>query len=229
MSDVLFKKLTRYVQDGRQREWLLWSSHVLCIFCLRPFSNVLELVWLFALLVLIAPVIQQNVTTPPPKLTRTFSIALVVVSGCFIRFTFSILQMIITLAYFFKIWQCGHLFKKFVWVHLLTAMFSGLLSAAILIAYDSWYFTKLESWVVTPYNALMYNRKSQNLAMHGIHPRWLHLAVNLPILIGPIMWYCLKSLPAWRHSSFRPLVNFSNSTIFFFSILLMVRKRITNV
>lgn len=41
-----------------------------------------------------------------------------------------------------------------------------------------------DSWVVTPLNFLRYNIDSKNLMQHGVHPRWLHLAVNIPLLFN---------------------------------------------
>lgn len=35
-----------------------------------------------------------------------------------------------------------------------------------------------------PLNALLYNLDSSNLATHGTHPRWLHVCVNAPIILG---------------------------------------------
>jgi phosphatidylinositol glycan class Z len=43
---------------------------------------------------------------------------------------------------------------------------------------------------VTPLNFVSYNLNSENLAEHGLHPRWLHLFVNLPLVIGlGLVWY----------------------------------------
>jgi phosphatidylinositol glycan class Z len=39
--------------------------------------------------------------------------------------------------------------------------------------------------VITPFNNLVYNSDSANLAQHGIHPRYQHFLVNLPQLLGP--------------------------------------------
>lgn len=39
--------------------------------------------------------------------------------------------------------------------------------------------------VVTPWNNLVYNFDSKNLAEHGLHPFHQHLLINLPQLIGP--------------------------------------------
>ena len=38
-------------------------------------------------------------------------------------------------------------------------------------------------WVMTPLNLLRYNLQPENLALHGIHPRWLHL-VNINLVVG---------------------------------------------
>lgn len=43
----------------------------------------------------------------------------------------------------------------------------------------------LENFVITPLNNLIYNTKYENLASHGIHPRYTHLLVNLPQILGP--------------------------------------------
>ncbi|XP_050413789.1 GPI mannosyltransferase 4 [Patella vulgata] len=41
--------------------------------------------------------------------------------------------------------------------------------------------------IIAPYNFLLYNTKSENLAKHGLHSRFLHILVNLPLLIGPLI------------------------------------------
>lgn len=39
--------------------------------------------------------------------------------------------------------------------------------------------------VITPLNNIIYNFDSKNLAEHGLHPRYQHILVNLPLLLGP--------------------------------------------
>ncbi|RUS17481.1 GPI mannosyltransferase, partial [Jimgerdemannia flammicorona] len=39
---------------------------------------------------------------------------------------------------------------------------------------------------ITPLNNFLYNLDASNLASHGLHPRYLHIAVNLPLLFGPL-------------------------------------------
>ncbi|KAI5636732.1 alg9-like mannosyltransferase family domain-containing protein [Phthorimaea operculella] len=42
----------------------------------------------------------------------------------------------------------------------------------------------LDNWVVTPLNFLRYNADVKNLKQHGIHPWWLHVVVNVPLLFN---------------------------------------------
>lgn len=44
----------------------------------------------------------------------------------------------------------------------------------------------MESFVVTPLNFFIYNAKSSNTATHGVHPQYLHLLVNIPLLYNII-------------------------------------------
>ncbi|CAL1541643.1 unnamed protein product [Lymnaea stagnalis] len=45
--------------------------------------------------------------------------------------------------------------------------------------------------VITPWNFLKYNTNTKNLAEHGLHPRYTHLLVNLPLLLGPLYFLFL--------------------------------------
>ena len=38
-----------------------------------------------------------------------------------------------------------------------------------------------------PLKLMWYNADAANLATHGLHPRWLHTVVNLPMLFGPLL------------------------------------------
>lgn len=41
--------------------------------------------------------------------------------------------------------------------------------------------------VITPWNALKYNSQASNLALHGTHPFYQHVLINLPQMLGPAM------------------------------------------
>ncbi|KAJ1925158.1 alpha 1,2 mannosyltransferase [Tieghemiomyces parasiticus] len=40
--------------------------------------------------------------------------------------------------------------------------------------------------VLAPLNLLRYNTRPENLAQHGLHPSYLHVLVNFPLLFGPL-------------------------------------------
>lgn len=49
--------------------------------------------------------------------------------------------------------------------------------------------------VITPINNLLYNLNVDNLAQHGIHPRYTHFAINLPLLYGPLALFGFLRIP----------------------------------
>jgi len=58
----------------------------------------------------------------------------------------------------------------------------------------------LSSPKLTPLNLLRYNLSTSNLSLHGIHPRWLHFVVNLPMVVGVSAFtVCIVSLKPLVH------------------------------
>ncbi|XP_053646819.2 GPI mannosyltransferase 4 isoform X1 [Cherax quadricarinatus] len=100
--------------------------------------------------------------------------------------------------------------------------------------YGSLTFTELVYWnvtgrsfIVTPINFLLYNSQENNLASHGIHPYYLHLAVNLPILHGILgllgLWSVSKYSASFITNNFtkKPKI-FSMATMLLSSFILPV-------
>ncbi|VVD05727.1 unnamed protein product [Leptidea sinapis] len=50
------------------------------------------------------------------------------------------------------------------------------------------------NWIVTPLNFLRYNADPSNLTKHGLHPRWLHIAVNVPLLFNVLGFIALYTV-----------------------------------
>ncbi|KAH3812999.1 GPI mannosyltransferase 4-like [Dreissena polymorpha] len=89
-----------------------------------------------------------------------------------------------------------------------TVALSGFVTSVILITCDSLYYMSvkiidlqnfgvkelLQIFCVTPLNFVMYNTNPSNLEKHGRHLRCLHLMVNLPLLLGPLL------IPIWRRA-----------------------------
>ncbi|XP_034945548.1 GPI mannosyltransferase 4 [Chelonus insularis] len=82
--------------------------------------------------------------------------------------------------------------------HIRIAMFiiCGIPMVLLMIIIDSFYFGYLslieimtldigfKNFVVTPLNFLKYNSVSKNLANHGLHPRFFHFLINVPLLFN---------------------------------------------
>ncbi len=86
-------------------------------------------------------------------------------------------------------------------------------SSVLIIVCDSFYYGSLSSKdfdhlleninniqalatkvTITPWNFIKYNVNSDNLAQHGIHPRFLHFLVNTPLLFGIVAVFPAFSL-----------------------------------
>ncbi|XP_012058639.1 PREDICTED: GPI mannosyltransferase 4 [Atta cephalotes] len=86
-------------------------------------------------------------------------------------------------------------FKDF-HLRMIVFVLCGLPAALFFILIDSFYFGYLtmaeigqlevgiDNFVVTPVNFLKYNTNTKNLESHGLHPRFLHFLVNIPLLFN---------------------------------------------
>ncbi|KAG0311846.1 alpha 1,2 mannosyltransferase [Linnemannia gamsii] len=50
------------------------------------------------------------------------------------------------------------------------------------------------SLTLTMWNNLQYNLDKDNLALHGLHPRFFHLLLNFPVLFGNLAWVGVTTL-----------------------------------
>lgn len=112
--------------------------------------------------------------------------AVLCVLGLFTRVTFMAFALPV-------LWQCLRLTGR-TWPKRIRSMALPSLTAAVtalaVVSLDTYVLCgDLRSLVITPLNFLKYNLSPHNLSEHGIHPRWLHLVVNLPMMVGPpLLW-----------------------------------------
>jgi phosphatidylinositol glycan class Z len=131
---------------------------------------------------------------PHHSLSWCLVVATVTVAGIFNRPTF--------LAFAFPpvfFWLQRGLGSKIIGLdvfHLRILIFtlSAIPATVIFIVIDSIYYgyltmneirelkVDLDNFVVTPLNFLKYNMNTNNLSKHGLHPRYLHFLVNVPLL-----------------------------------------------
>ena len=133
---------------------------------------------------------------PPHTLKDCLLLATITVLGIFNRPTF--IAFAFPPIFFWLQRGLGSKTVGFLHFHLRIIVFTifAIPTIAILILYDSLYFNYLtleeiirsefsiNSFVVTPLNFLKYNSVSDNLKIHGIHPRFLHFVVNVPLLFN---------------------------------------------
>ncbi|GAA6040508.1 hypothetical protein JCM8097_005439 [Rhodosporidiobolus ruineniae] len=176
---------------------LFASSPVTFTFLLRPFSNSLEAVALAALLLILS---RLSIT---PNRWTLFQLGAVLAYGVFTRITFAAFATPLVCAAVFRLSQSVRWSseKGSGLVSLVTlgapAVLSFLLFCTLFATIDTLYFRglPLRSLVLTPLNLLRYNLSADNLAEHGLHPRWLHAVVNTPVLFGAglaVVWSAAK-------------------------------------
>lgn len=149
---------------------LLASSWPAFVLSTRTFSNGLEAVAvaLFALFL---------------SRARFWQASIVAACGVFARFTFPLFAFPFLFASFsFR--------RRFLVLLVLPALFVSLL----FVFFDSLYFGR---FVISPLNAFLYNVQTENVALHGLHPRYLHALVNFPLLLGPILLFRLRLRLVW--------------------------------
>ncbi|MDP2437066.1 MAG: hypothetical protein Q8P67_15065 [archaeon] len=165
------------------------SSWVALVFLSRTFSNSLEL--LFSALTFAAAL-----STSTPLKRRIAHFACLCVVGSFVRFTFPIFvfPLGIWLLYSHSSSAAPSSFPSSITRHrrqalprlLLNVLRAATMASGVLMLFmvaDSLYFGRM---TVAPINNLLYNLDPTNLALHGIHPLYLHATVNLFLLFGPL-------------------------------------------
>ena len=184
---------------------ILATSFVSLVFYARTFSNTVESI-LFALLLLVvtSSMSNGNVMRSKRDHTRYFLMGSLVSVGIWIRPTFVVFACVPLLWWLMDICFPKWTVEKNVTIilkHVLAQCsfvgFGCITTIIILTLVDSHYFGYLHRGeiVLTPLNFILYNLGTSTLKEHGLHPRMMHFAVNLPLLFGP-MAVCLYAVIA---------------------------------
>ncbi|KAJ4391315.1 alpha 1,2 mannosyltransferase [Gnomoniopsis smithogilvyi] len=185
LEDWAIHELIQSPRHRRVAVLLVASSYVTWTYQTHTFSNAIETLVVAWSLVLIERTMAVPVNTHhTPLLAPTF-LGIMVVFGFFNRITFPAFLLIPGLRLIPYYWRSP--------LALAATALAALSTAFIAIALDTAFYTSHQiSWsdlfhhpVITPLNNLMYNISPSNLAEHGIHPWYQHIAFNLPQLIGP--------------------------------------------
>lgn len=192
-----------------QARLLFASNGATLAFLIRPFSNGVETALLAVSLAVVIALQRQSVGAGERQ-WHLLSAALggLFAFGIFARFTFAIFALPAGVFFLHTCWTRATAANRILGLLRLSsgAVLGFLMTAAAHIAYDTFYYqSRLAAisgslsapsrLVITPWNALQYNLSPDNLSEHGVHPRWLHIVVNAPLILGVPVWIsCLVLL-----------------------------------
>ncbi|EFR01319.1 GPI mannosyltransferase 4 [Nannizzia gypsea CBS 118893] len=190
LEDWAIHELVPNPRRRRQAVVLVASCYVTWTYQTHAFSNSLETLLVLWSLVLIQRIVENKHRS---SVFTCALLALVAVMGVFNRITFPAFIMIPALQ------LVPHFINKP--LSLISLAFFSLLFSFFAVAIDTTFYTLPDSFstfirnpTITPLNNLLYNSDTSNLASHGLHPRYNHLLVNLPLLLGPAYLVSLWSL-----------------------------------
>ncbi|KIK29383.1 hypothetical protein PISMIDRAFT_479606 [Pisolithus microcarpus 441] len=176
---------------------LLSSSYVTHAFYIRPFSNSLESVIAALCLVFLNNIVElgssdSHDTAKSGRAALHWNLHALCILGAFgtsmrpTFFSFALPISFQVLRYSYR--AAGSISRTGTLLAL--PLCSGILTVLCFTVADALYYRGTPFHPVFPcLNFLRYNSSSDNLAEHGLHPRWLHLLVNLPMLLGPSVWF----------------------------------------
>lgn len=131
---------------------------------------------------------------PTHNFNKLFAMSSVCVAGVFNRPTFLLFGA--PMVFYWLLRGLGSKTITFTDFHLRMILFllSSLPSIAVFVLCDSLYYKhltageiqmmniKIENFVFTPWNFIKYNLDSKKTAEHGLHPKYIHLLLNMPML-----------------------------------------------
>lgn len=151
-------------------------------------------------------VFKMKAVLPSHTVYKSSIVAPIFVAGCFNRPTFLFFGM--PIVFFWMLRGLGTKSVTFVDFNLrfFALLFCGIPIVLLFILIDSMYYGFLtlsdidfvdigiENFVVTPLNFVRYNIDPSNTANHGVHPRYLHFLVNIPMLFNVLGIIAIVSL-----------------------------------
>ncbi|GAA5926902.1 glycosylphosphatidylinositol-alpha 1,2 mannosyltransferase [Sporobolomyces koalae] len=200
---------------------LFASSPVTLAFLVRPFSNSIETACLALALCL-------GTAKPPVQSWNMLFLGAVLAFGLWTRVTFAAFALPLVVSVALDLLQQAFTKRKFgvALAQGISFLLSFALSCYSLSLLDTLHFSPTlslsevllnpTSLVWTPINLLKYNLSAKNLALHGLHPRYLHALVNLPLLYGIGLAVPISVMLRNRSRSILPM-NCNKQSLYLFS------------
>ena len=188
-------------------EFLISTSYITSTIQSHSFSNSIETLILLSVLVCYKKLVSlssyrsNNNDTNEGSINRNkyllnVLVAFLIVIGIFNRMTFPVFIFLPSLTVFFKYYI--HQWKSF-----LLFTITGFITFLFCVLFDTWSFNLNQSntsyhYVLAPWNNLKYNLEVSNLELHGLHPRYTHILVNLPQILGPGLYLVYTEIKRYK-------------------------------
>lgn len=154
--------------------FFLFTSYITWTYQTHTFSNSIETQLLLVVLSLIHLLRRSKDSKPSFQISTL--LGMLISLGIFNRITFIA----------FLIFPSLTLIRRYLRAKpsLAVLITSFAVTSFIFVCIDTYIFSS-EEWVIAPLNNLIYNSSTENLSKHGLHPRYTHLLINIPQIIGP--------------------------------------------
>lgn len=174
---------------------MMWPT---LVFHVRPFSNTAETI---LVVVLVAAVVERGSGRSKVvcawRRLQPVVVGVVAAAGVWCRFTFAFYALPACLAYLVVRPHTGSVDAQLVVQRVVVVLGCAVAAGALLAVLDTILYGK--GFTLTPLNSLLYNMDTSNLALHGVHPRFLHFLVNAPLMFGPLWLASIyEAFSVWR-------------------------------
>lgn len=170
-------------QERIKTSFFFNTSYITLVYQSHTFSNSLETCLLLPVIYIINDIRRYMETKRNTSYSAFKLVALgfLVSLGIFNRITF-LCWLILPAIYLIR-FPFSHKLRSMI------PVLSFLIFCALFVALDTFHFRGdfEHGWVLAPLNNILYNSTYTNLAKHGIHPRYTHLLINYPQILGPLL------------------------------------------
>lgn len=199
LEDMAVDRLANTRNDKLRFLFFANTSYVTLTWQAHTFSNSLEtllVLWFLVILFETESATSQPFMTSVDMYYDSFLLGVIVTLGVFNRPTFLAFILVPAVLQMPRVWRRSRA-SFFVFA-------TSLATCSMACVYIDTYLYNGSSWVVTPYNFLLYNSQSTNLELHGLDNRLKHVFNSLPTLLGPGL---LMLRPQWTSLSTQTILS----------------------
>lgn len=131
---------------------------------------------------------------PSYRINKCYIVSTICVIGCFNRPTFLFFGLPIVFFWIYRGMDAKTISFFDFHLRVFSLLACGIPVVCLFIIVDSLYYgfltlseiqymeIDIHNFVVTPLNFIRYNINPDNTAAHGVHPKYLHILINIPLL-----------------------------------------------